>query len=145
MKLTNNFTLEELYASNTAKSKGIDNTPPTKVVQYLTALAKNVLQPIRDEWGESIIVSSAYRCPKLNSAVGGAKNSDHRYGCAADIRTKSNTAKDNKRLFNLIIAMKDQGRLKCRQIIDEYGYKWIHVSINNEFNTHKDNQVLHLK
>lgn len=145
MQLTKNFTLQEMVQSPTARKKGIDNTPTDKVTGYLKALCETVLQPIRDEWGEPIIVTSGYRCPKLNVAIGGAKNSDHMFGAAADIKTKSDKPEDNKRLFQLIIAMKDQGKIKCRQIIDEYSYDWIHVSINNEHNANKNNQVLHIK
>lgn len=142
MKITNNFSLEELYASSTAKKKGIDNTPSTKVIRYLEALANNVLQPIRDEWQAPIKVNCAYRCQKLNSAVGGAKNSDHLFGAAADITVGSK--EKNKQLFTLILSMVKQGKLKCRQVIDESNFSWIHVSINNEYNKYKDNQILHL-
>ena len=145
MKISNNFTLEELTASTTAKEKKIDNTPNDKIKNNLIILVKEVLQPIRNEYGKPIIVSSAYRCDKLNKAVGGAKNSDHKFGCAADIHTISDTKEDNKKLFDLIVEMAKAGRIHCRQIINEYGYNWIHVSINSEYNSHRDNQILHIK
>ncbi|MBO6271638.1 hypothetical protein J6O48_02525 [bacterium] len=72
-------------------------------------------------------------------------NSDHVYGCAADIHTVSDKPSDNKKLFDLIIKLKNEGKIKCRQIINEYNYNWIHVSINNRFNSYKVNQVLHIK
>ena len=68
-----NFTVNELCKSKTATRKGIDNTPTSKVKENLEKLIKNVLQPLRDKFGEPIIVDSGYRCPKLNTAVGGAK------------------------------------------------------------------------
>jgi hypothetical protein len=75
----------------------------------------------------------------VNDGVGGAKNSDHLYGCAADIKAKSGLRTDNKRLWDCIIRMKDEGKIKCRQIIWEYGRlkvgsDWIHLSINNKYN-----------
>lgn len=146
MKISKNFTLEEFYKSATATAKDIDNTPSTSAKEYIKALVTKVLQPIRDEWGEPIIVTSGYRCPALNKAVGGASNSDHRYGAAADFKAKD-PAK-NAALFNLIQSMIKQGKIKCRQLIWEYGTKknpnWVHISINNEWNSHKQNQVLYI-
>lgn len=145
MKISNNFTLEELYKSYTADSLKIDNKPNEKMKNNLIILVKEVLQPIRDAFGQPIIVSSGYRCSKLNKAVGGAANSDHLYGCAADIHTKSDKPEDNKVLFDTICMLAKTKKIKCRQIIDEYGYNWVHVSINNEYNSKKDNQILHIK
>lgn len=145
MKLTSNFTLEELIHSNTAKNRGIDNTPNQQALDNLTRLAKEVLQPIRTEWGKPLIVSSGYRSYRLNQAVRGAANSDHRYGAAADIHTLTNYASDNNKLFDLITKMASEGKIHCRQIIDEYGYQWVHVSINHPKNLERHNQILHLK
>ena len=145
MQITKNFTYEEMYKSSTASKNNIDNTPTKKAYQYIEKLVKEVLQPIRDEWQAPLIVTSCYRCKKLNTLVKGASNSDHLFGCAADIHTKENTKEKNKDLFNLIIQMTKEGKIKCRQIIDEYGYSWVHVSINNEYNSWKNNQLVHIK
>ena len=145
MQLSKNFSLAEMVASGTAKRMNIDNTPNEEVLGNLTKLAEEVLQPIRDAWGAPVVVSSAYRCPKLNKAVGGVTNSDHKFGCAADIHTLSDKVVDNKKLFDLIVKMADDGKISCRQIIDEYGYNWIHVSINNKYNSKKKNQIVHIK
>ena len=143
MKLTTNFTLEEFENSDVAKSKKIDNTIPYFLIEYVQLLS-NQLQTIRDAWNAPIVISSGYRCEKLNKAVGGANNSDHRYACAADIHTKENTKQKNKELFNLIVSLAKLGKIHLRQIIDERNYTWIHISVNNEFNGHRDNQILHL-
>ncbi len=90
----------------------------------LTALASNVLDPLREAYGKPIVVTSGYRSEKLNRAVGGVKNSQHLTGCAADIRSVADTVAENRRLFNLI----QQLRLPFDQLIDEHGYDWIHVS-----------------
>lgn len=145
MKLSNNFTLEEIVKSSTASKYKINNTPNETQLTYIKELVITVLQPIRDAFGESIIVSSGFRCSALNKKVGGASNSDHLYGCAADIHTKSDTVTDNKKLWNIIIKLKDKGVIKCRQIINEYNYNWIHISINNKYNSKKNNQIVYIK
>lgn len=142
MKLTENFTLEELYASPTADRLGIDNTPSPIVRQNLRLLAESILQPIRSEYRHAIIVNSGYRCQTLNKAVGGAKTSQHLTGCAADIRC-SHTSRAY--LFHLILRMMHAGKIQVGQLIWEYGTaqepNWIHVSLPSGT---KRNQVLYL-
>ena len=145
MQLSKNFTLEELTNSSTAKKYKIDNTPNFEEKLNLLHLAQEVLQPIRDAWGESISINSGFRNAKLNKLVKGASNSDHLFGAAADIRTKKNTKEENKKLFNLILKLANEGKITCRQIIDEYNYKWIHVSVNHKKNGYRKNQVVHIK
>lgn len=140
-KLSPNFTLEELVFSITANNQGIDNTPNKEAKAALKKLAVEILQPIRDAWGQPVKVSSGYRCPRLNAIVGGVKNSQHTLGQAADIQA-INPA-DNGRLFACIKRLVTQGKIKCGQIIWEYGTKkvpkWVHVSLprtgkkNNQF------------
>lgn len=123
------FNYYELTASSTAKRKGIDNTPDATVRANLTALVANILDPLREAYGKPIVVSSGYRSPKLNRAVGGAAKSQHVTGQAADIHTLSDTPADNKKLFDLILKLK----LPFDQLIFEYGSRqsgpdWVHVS-----------------
>lgn len=82
------FTISELSRSATAKKLGIDNTPTKEIEANLTLFINNVLDPIRSDWGEPITVSSGYRCPELNSKIGGAKTSGHQYGFCADLQVK---------------------------------------------------------
>ena len=145
MKLSKNFTLQELVSSATANKYGIKNIPNAEQLQNLKNLAENILQPIRDEWNAPIKVSSGFRCTLLNKKVNGAVNSDHIYGAAADIHTISDTIADNKKLWDLIIKMKNEGKIKCRQIINEYNYNWIHVSINHKRNSFKNNEIKIIK
>lgn len=84
MNLTEHFSLEELTASTTAARLGIDNTPPADVLQNLHLLAV-YLEQVRVVLGQPVSVRSGYRCPTLNRAVGGSKNSQHMTGMAADI------------------------------------------------------------
>ena len=87
------FTLNELVRSSTAERLGIDNSPSDEIKGHLIHFVDTVLDPIRESWGGPIIVSSGYRCPELNKAVGGVKNSGHQYGYCADLQLK-----DSKRL-----------------------------------------------
>lgn len=118
------FSIDELCKSATAKRLKIDNTPSEYVKANLTALVKNVLDPLREAWKAPIIVGSGYRCEKLNKAVGGVPNSQHKVGQAADIHTVSDKPSDNKKLYELIRKL----NLPVDQCINEYGYNWIHVS-----------------
>lgn len=142
MKLSENFTLEELTASTTAANRGIDNTPTEQARKQLERLAKEVLQPIRDAYGHSIVVNSGYRSPKVNAAVGGSKTSQHMKGEAADIRC---TATSKAELFNLIRKMMNDGTITVGQLIWEYGTKkepqWVHVSLPSST---KKNQILYI-
>lgn len=151
MNITRNFTLEELLRSATASRLGIENTPSVSVLSNLTQLCKRILQPLRDAYGKPIIVTSGYRSPELNKAIGGAKNSQHMRGQAADIKgstplllpnngegkpTSGSICQENRRLFDLI----RQLNLPFDQLIDEKNYSWIHVSFSDK----PRKQVLHL-
>lgn len=81
------FTIAELTKSLTAIRRNIDNTPSEEIRRSLTALVDNILDPLREAYGKPIIVTSGYRCDKLNKAVKGAASSQHVKGEAADIRT----------------------------------------------------------
>lgn len=118
------FTIEELTKSPTATRLGISNKPSADIVAALERLVDNVLDPLREAWGAPIVVTSGYRCPKLNAAVGGAKGSQHTYGQAADIRTLSDRAEDNRKLRDLLISL----NLPFDQLIDEFNCDWLHVS-----------------
>lgn len=118
------FTIRELTKSQTATRKGIDNTPSDSARAWLVRLTESILDPLREAYGRPIIVTSGYRCPELNKAVGGATGSQHMLGQAADIRSKEDTPEENKKLFDLIVKLK----LPFDQLINEYNYDWVHVS-----------------
>lgn len=119
------FTINELSASTEARKMGIDNTPTTEAVDKLTALVEAVLDPLRNRYGHPIHVSSGYRCPRLNKAVGGEKTSQHMTGEAADIYVAS--AKDKAMLFSLIYYLLPFDQLIWERGTDE-APAWIHVS-----------------
>lgn len=128
------FTKSELTRSDTARIRRIDNTPTPEASAALDALMWNVLDPIRRMWGRPIIVNSGYRCPKLNAAVGGSATSQHMKGEAADITAGDPTK--NKELFDMI----ECSAIPFDQLIDEKGYRWIHVS----YRPNGRRNVLHL-
>lgn len=84
------FTISELTHSDKARELHIDNTPFSyEVVDNLTNLTENLLDPIREAWGKPIIITSGYRSDALNKAVGGSKTSAHRFGLAVDVVPKN--------------------------------------------------------
>ena len=85
LQLSEHFTLSEFPRSATAERLHIDNTPSEEDIQNLKTLCTEVLEPLRCHVCQPIIISSGYRCPKLNKAVGGVYNSQHTNGQAADI------------------------------------------------------------
>ena len=133
------FTIDELCASDTARRKGIDNTPNADARLRMQTLIEQLLDPIRAAWGGPITVNSGFRCPVLNRAVGGASSSQHMKGEAADITAGS--SRENERLFNMIVAMRVAGEIEFDQLIDESHYAWIHISYADGKNR---KQILHL-
>lgn len=120
MNLTKDFTLEELIHSEYADANGIENIPTDKEVYNLTALAQDVLQPIRDILGAAIKVNSGFRCKAVNDGVGSRDVSQHRKGEAADIECPT---LGNKALYDAIVEFG-----KYDQLIDEKNLSWVHVS-----------------
>ena len=128
------FTIEELCKSDVANKKKINNVPNSEIIENLEQLIVNILDPLREEYGKPIMVNSGYRCPELNKAVGGAKNSHHLTGYAADITVGSPSK--NKILFELIQKLD----LPFDQLIDEKKFSWVHVS----YTPNPRKQILHL-
>lgn len=115
MKLTKNFTLEELCYTR----HPFPNKPNDTQVEALRNLAENILQPARDLFGEPIKVNSGYRSPQVNRAVKSTNpNSQHTKGEAADL-----DCRDNRKLYEII-----RDNLDFDQLINERNYSWIHVS-----------------
>jgi zinc D-Ala-D-Ala carboxypeptidase len=125
MNLSPHFTLKELTGSQTATRKGYSEqfNPPQDVVDNLTHLCVNLLEKVREKYGKPLKISSGYRCDRTNKAVGGSKTSQHVKGEAADLDTGSR--EENKKLFEII---KNSG-LDFDQVIDEYDFDWVHVSL----------------
>lgn len=123
--VTMHFTIEELYASDTAKRLGIDNKPSVQQMINLVYLSAYVLEPLRVAMNEPIKIGSGFRCKALNKAVGGVYNSQHLKGQAADLCIDGDIAK-GKKWFNYI-----KDHLPFDQLIWEHNSKgtyWVHVS-----------------
>ena len=133
MRLTRNFTYEELRRSDVAERRGINNRPRTKeeekrVIENLKALCMEVLQPLRDFLGKPVVISSGYRCAELNKAVGGVRNSQHMKGEAADIHVEN-----TEHLLKIMHFIMDETDFD--QVIWERnraGTQWVHVSYKRE-------------
>lgn len=116
------FTISELIHSDTAVARKLWNGANREQEDNLIALVHAVLDPLRLFYGKPIHVSSGFRSPAVNRAVGGVANSQHLRGEAADLDTGNRL--QNQHLARLIV----QYRLPFDQLIDEANYAWIHVS-----------------
>ncbi len=126
--LSPHFTLGEMTDSGTARRHNIDNTPGEEHIANLTALCRNVLEPIRQRFGV-LRVTSGYRSPELNAKVGGAETSQHMRGEAADIQL-SGSAVDEK-MFAFV-----RDTLTYDQLLYERaaktGRRWLHISYRRD-------------
>jgi zinc D-Ala-D-Ala carboxypeptidase len=84
MKLSKNFSLQEMTKSQTALRRGIDNTPTPEKIDPLIMLCEKVLQPVRDHFDRPVTITSGYRSPELCLAIGSTVTSQHTKGQAAD-------------------------------------------------------------
>ena len=168
-KLSEHFTYEELIYSETAKAKGIDNTPPSLFKAVLKHTAQYMLEPLRKLLNEkykeykgkkvkcvTLRVTSGYRSAKLNAAVGGQTNSQHCKGEAADIEATIVYTNGRKvilpynELYESIKAWVKSARMSVDQCIQEAAkdkktgawYYWVHVSHNNAGATRDRRQFL---
>ena len=127
MKLTTNFSLAEMTASQTAARKGIPNNPTPGQVENLKKLCESVLQPIRNHYDAPVIISSGFRSPELCVLIGSSIDSQHAKGQAADLQV---SGIDNEALATWI-----KNNLDFDQLILEFYKKeegphsgWVHVS-----------------
>ena len=133
MNITPHFTLEELTTSETAERNGWDNTPGEAELANLKRLA-NLLEQVRALVNKPVMVNSAYRSKKVNDAVGSKDTSQHRLGCAADIRVPGMTP---DQLCRAVIA----SGIGYDQIIREFD-RWTHISVPNTESTPPRKQAL---
>jgi len=132
MKLSENFTLEELTYSKTANDKKISNIPKVEHIRNLQLLCDNVLQPIRDNFKTPVKINSGYRTPELCLAVGSTIKSQHTEGKAADFEIDgiSNLELANWIYQNINF---DQLILEMWNVNDDNS-GWVHCSYNGDQN-----------
>lgn len=122
--LSEHFSLDEMKRSGTAIRLGISNEPDTEETECLRQLCVNVLEPIRRRFGATRI-TSGFRCRKLNGAVGGAPDSQHMRGEAADIHISCRET--GEKIYDYV-----RNNLDFDQLLFEHrmsnGCRWLHVS-----------------
>lgn len=123
LQLTKNFHLSEFTKSQTASRFGLNNNPTPEVIENLKLLCEKVLQPIRDNFNQPVIISSGYRSWSVNQRVGGSRNSQHLKGQAADFEIPN--------IDNFSLAKWIEANLNYDQLILEFytggNTGWIHV------------------
>ena len=122
MNLSPNFTLEELTHSEVAERKNLDNTPNATEIVNLTRLAA-LLEQVRTLLNKPIMINSGFRSKPVNDSVGSKDTSQHRIGCAADIRVPGMTPKQ-------VVEASIEANIGYDQIIEEFG-SWTHISVPN--------------
>ena len=131
MKLTEHFTLEELTHTD---HREFDNTPNDAEKANLERLAVFLEEVKTVLGGKPIMVNSAFRCKQVNDAVGSKDTSQHRIGCAADIRVPSMTP---DQVVKAVIA----SGIGYDQLIREFD-RWTHISVPNNAGDHPRRQSL---
>jgi hypothetical protein len=134
MNLTKHFTLDELTASEAAERNGWDNTPNEQELENLKRLAAFLEEVKTALGGRPVMVNSAFRNKQVNDSVGSKDTSQHRLGCAVDIRVPQLTP---DQVVKAIVA----AGLEYDQLIREFD-RWTHISIPNTPETAPRRQVL---
>jgi hypothetical protein len=127
MKLSKYVSLAEVTRSDTAKRKGIDNSPTAEHLENLKVISEEVFDKVREYFGVPIFISSGYRSAALNKAIGGSATSDHNLGKALDLDQDGHgNGVTNADVFNYI-----KSNLDFDQLIWEFGTDknpdWVHV------------------
>jgi hypothetical protein len=118
--MTENFSLEELTVSEIGERKGLDNTPNATEITNLMRIAL-LLEQVRALLKKPIVINSAFRSKAINDAVGSKDTSQHRIGCAADIRVPGMTPKQ-------VVEACIDANIPYDQIIEEFS-SWTHISV----------------
>ena len=119
------FSIKELCRSRKAEELKINNTPDEKIKRNLELFIETVLDPIREDWGSPIIVSSGWRSKRLNQAVGGVMNSGHLYGFCADLQVS-----DVRKFADFVYRWMLDHHMSWDEMLFESsgGVTWLHLS-----------------
>lgn len=126
--ISKHISLEEATESPTALRMGIKNVPNAMELEAMKYVAENLFEPIREWYDKPIKINSFFRCVALNKAVKGSLTSGHVLGNSIDISGANKI--ENKKIFDFI---KTSG-LNYDQVINEYDYTWIHISLKKTGN-----------
>ena len=130
------FNLSEFFQSSTAAKNGIKNEPSADekatIVRNINLLVDNVLDPVRHMVNTPIIITSGYRCPRVNRLVGGVDNSQHMSGCAADFHVQGYNHSMMYEVFLYVF-----NTLEFDQLIYYPSKNIIHVSYVENCNRHE--------
>lgn len=135
MKLSKYVSLAEVTRSDTAKRRGIDNSPTPEHQENLKVICEEVFDKVREHFGVPLFISSGYRSAALNKAIGGSATSDHNHGRALDLDQDGHgNGVKNKDVFNYI-----KDNLEFDQLIFEHRRKdgdcdWVHVGYRKDAN-----------
>ena len=128
--ISRHISYKEGVRSNTATRRGIDNTPDNKQLDNMELVADEVFEPLRSYVGGPIKINSFFRCPELNTAIGGSSKSQHCKGQAIDIDDTFGRA-TNAEMYHFI-----KEHLDFDQMIWEFGDDdnpdWVHISYASE-------------
>ena len=138
MRLSKNFVLSEIIRSNTARRLNISNAPNKEHLRSLQILIRDLIQPMRDALGP-IRISSGYRNPALNRAIGGSRKSQHCKGEALDIQFWKDGKMCNKEVYDWVI----EERIEFDQMINEFDFAWIHISLKDKGNRRQVLEAYH--
>jgi urease beta subunit len=126
--ISKHITLQEATESATALRMGIKNVPNEVELDAMKYVAENLFEPIREWYDKPIKINSFFRCIELNKAVKGSVTSGHVLGNSIDI--SAGPKAENKKIFDFI---KLSG-LEYDQLINEYDYTWLHISLKKTGN-----------
>lgn len=138
------FTIEELIHSETALRMGLNNTPSPVIRNRLRILIETLLDPLREEWAKqctaeawgdpAILVTSGYRSPELNRAVGGSPTSAHLLGWAADLKPRNGRLDDFKNFCRTFLATRAFDQLISESENAAGIPRWLHVGLYDRQN-----------
>ena len=144
MKLSENFSLDEVIRSATAIKLGIDNTPEQEHLDNLQVVIDEIAQPLRDHFGKPVRINSGYRSPALNEAIGGSINSQHSKGEALDLEIDG--------VSNLEVADWITDNCDYDQVILEFynpadgpNSGWVHASCKAILSENRERKLIALK
>ena len=127
------FTFQEFERSEKAAELNIDNTIPELAEAHIVELVNILLDPLREAWGGPLTVTSGYRCPEFNRAVGGSETSAHTAGWAADLVPDPDDPRGVRGLVDFAVEWLTATGLPFDQMIDERSDdgRWLHIGIRN--------------